>query len=88
MSKEILLRGGTLVTATDSTESDLLVRDGKIAEIDTDLSTSDRVIDVTNQLVMPGAIDTHVHLQHPIEKLGIKTAEKIKRSRRILPAMS
>ncbi len=75
MTSEILIRGGTLVTATDSGEAELLIRDGKIAEIGTNLETTGRILDASEQLVMPGGIDTHVHLSHPIDSLGIKTAD-------------
>ena len=75
MLSEILLRGGTLVTAEKSRAGDLLVRDGKIAEIGADLQTTGKVIDASDHLVMPGGIDTHVHLTHPIEALGIETAD-------------
>ena len=75
MPSEVLLRGGTLVTAADMTEGDLLIRDGKIAEIGQALQTSGQVLDARDHLVMPGGIDTHVHLAHPIERLGIQTAD-------------
>jgi len=75
MSNEILLRGGTVATASDSFEGDVLVRDGKVAEVGNGLETSGRVIDVSNQIVMPGGIDTHVHHSHPIVQLGIETAD-------------
>lgn len=75
MSSEVLLRGGRLVTASDTTEADLLVRDGKIAEIGQALQASGLVLDASGHLVMPGGIDTHVHLSHPIERLGIETAD-------------
>ncbi len=75
MPLETLIRGGNLVTATDSQPSDLLIRNGKIAAIGPGLETSGQVIDASNRLVMPGGIDSHVHLSHPIDALGIKTAD-------------
>ena len=75
MTSEILIRGGTLVTATDSCKAELLIRDGKIVEIGTNLATTGRILDASDQLVMPGGIDTHVHLSHPIDSLGSKTAD-------------
>ena len=32
-------------------------------------------MDATGHLVMPGGIDTHVHLAHPIDRMGIETAD-------------
>jgi dihydropyrimidinase len=75
MSRELLLSGGTLATATESVEADLLIRDGKIALIGRDLATDGEKRDVSGLLVMPGGIDTHVHLEHPIERLGVVTGD-------------
>jgi dihydropyrimidinase len=75
MPEELLITGGTLVTATGTQQADLLIRDGKIAEVGIGLPTVNRTIDATKMLVMPGGIDTHVHLSHPIDALGIKTAD-------------
>ncbi len=75
MPPELLIRGGTLVTAADSKQADVLVRDGKIAETGAGLQTAGRVLDASGQLVMPGGIDTHVHLSHPVDRLRITTAD-------------
>lgn len=75
MSGELLIRGGTLVTASESVEADLLLRGGKIEARGGDLQTDGEVVDATGQLVMPGGIDTHVHLAHPIDRMGIETAD-------------
>ncbi len=72
---DLLIRGGTLVSATETRVADLLVRDGCIAEVGSRLETSGRVIEAGGHLVMPGGIDTHVHLHHPIDRLGIRTAD-------------
>lgn len=72
---ELLIRGGTVVTSTHSRIADVRIRDGRIAEISEHLTTTGRVIDATGHLVMPGGIDTHTHLDHPIGRLGIKTAD-------------
>lgn len=75
MKGELLIRGGTLVTDTESTHADLLVRDGKIAMVGSKLPDVTTVIDASGKLVMPGGIDSHVHLQHPIDRLSIVTAD-------------
>ncbi len=75
MSNELLIRGGTLVSESDTRTCDLLIRDGKIANIGENLDTSGRTIDAQHKLVMPGGIDTHVHMSHPIDALGITTAD-------------
>src|SRR5213596_934524 len=66
MSHSILIKGGTIVTmdANDSVvRGDLLIRDGRIAEIDEKIgSDADERIDATGGVVLPGFIQTHIHL--------------------------
>jgi len=63
----ILVKNGHVVTASEDYIGDLLIRNGKIESIGTNLSESgvDQVIDATGKLVMPGGIDPHVHLAMP-----------------------
>ncbi|MGI9626147.1 MAG: dihydropyrimidinase [Longimicrobiales bacterium] len=77
-SPRTLIAGGTLVTAERAVPGDLLIVDGLIAESGGNLKSSQnvaRTIDATGMLVMPGGVDTHVHLAHPIDSLGITTAD-------------
>jgi dihydropyrimidinase len=61
-----LIRHGTVVTATDRYEGDVLVEDEKIAVIGSSLAMeADSVIDATGKLVLPGGIDVHTHLDMP-----------------------
>ena len=66
MSQSILIKGGTIVTmdANDSVvRGDLLIRDGRIAEIDEKIgSDADETIDATGGVVLPGFVQTHIHL--------------------------
>jgi dihydropyrimidinase len=62
-----LLRGGTLVTDTDSTLADLLIDGETIAAIGPHLAaTSAEVIDVSGRLLLPGGIDPHTHFDLPM----------------------
>ena len=72
---DLLIRGGTVVTADSMGLSDVLIGGGKIVQVGNGLETDGTVIDATGQWVMPGGIDTHTHLDHPIERLGVRTAD-------------
>jgi len=65
-AQDLLIRGGTVLTITngDLPDTDVLIRDGKIAEIGQNLEAPDgvRVIDATGRFVMPGVIDSHSHM--------------------------
>jgi 5-methylthioadenosine/S-adenosylhomocysteine deaminase len=66
MSESILIKGGTIVTmdANDSiVRGDLLIRGKRIASIGGENATAaDEVIDARGCAVLPGFIQTHVHL--------------------------
>src|SRR5437870_10205146 len=66
MSKSILIKGGHVVTMDKSdsiVRGDLLIRDGRIAGIGEDDSTNvDEVIDANGCAVLPGFVQTHLHL--------------------------
>ena len=72
---ELLIEGGTLVTAADSYRADLLIRNGKISCIGNSLQSDVKAIDAGGMLVMPGGIDAHVHLAHSVDRIGLVTAE-------------
>ena len=57
---ELLIRGGTVVTASGSFEADVAVDNGKITAIGKDLPvTADQIVDASGRLVLPGALDAH-----------------------------
>ena len=58
----MLIRGGRVVTASGERDADVLVRDGRIAEVRPGLAASEDVIDATGLLVLPGVVDPHTHL--------------------------
>jgi dihydropyrimidinase len=62
----ILIRGGTIVTATDQYVGDVLVEDERITTIGVSLDiAADRVIEASGKYVLPGGIDCHTHLDMP-----------------------
>src|SRR5438552_46687 len=61
-----LIKNGTVVTASDTTKTDVLIDGEKIAAIGSGLATgADQVIDAENRYVMPGGIDVHTHMELP-----------------------
>jgi dihydroorotase len=71
-SSSLVITGGTVVDALDSRRADVLVRDGKVVDVGTDLS-GDQVIEASGCIVSPGFVDLHVHLREP----GDEEAETI-----------
>ncbi len=67
-----VIKGGTIVTADRSYESDVLIEGGRIAAIGENLS-GDTVVDAEGAYVMPGGIDPHTHLEMPF--MGTTAAE-------------
>lgn len=67
MRFDTLIRGGTIVTATDTYVSDVGIVGGKISVIGLNLPAegAGKVIDARGMLVMPGGIDVHTHLDMP-----------------------
>ena len=64
---DLLIKNGTIITASDTYQADLAVKDGRVAIIGQGLDfTADQVIDAAGKYVLPGAIDAHVHLETPV----------------------
>ena len=66
--RPVVMRGGTVVTMDGArrvlAETDVLVVDGRIAEIGPSLAVPDGTVEVdaSGGIVMPGMIDTHRHM--------------------------
>jgi dihydropyrimidinase len=62
---DLLVVGGTVVTANSSRRADVAVRSGAITAVDGDLSVlhanAGEIVDATGMLVLPGCIDVHTH---------------------------
>jgi dihydropyrimidinase len=62
-SFDIVIRNGTVVTATDTTQADVAVQGGSIAAIGRELGSGKREIDASGKYVMPGGVDAHAHIE-------------------------
>ena len=63
---KILIKNTRIVDANKDFKSDLLVEDGKISKIDTNIDSIDaKIINGENYTLMPSFIDVHTHLRDP-----------------------
>ncbi|HET9991484.1 MAG TPA: amidohydrolase family protein, partial [Kofleriaceae bacterium] len=66
-----LIKGGTVVTASDTFAADVWIDSGKIVALahhgysGADFGKPDQTVDATGQYVIPGGIDCHTHMEMP-----------------------
>jgi dihydropyrimidinase len=67
---DLVVQGGTVVTAERSFQADVAVTDGRISAIGPALSSEEgaEVVDASGQLVLPGCIDVHTHTRLPTDE--------------------
>jgi dihydropyrimidinase len=65
MTFDTIIRGGTVATASDTFSCDIGIKDGRITALGADLGTAKEIVDATGKLVLPGGIDSHVHISQP-----------------------
>jgi dihydropyrimidinase len=61
MDVDLVIRGGEIVTAGSRFQADIGIRGEQVVQIGGEL-TGERDIDARGKLILPGAIDAHVHL--------------------------
>lgn len=63
---DLVIRGGTLVTAERVFRADVALEDGKIVAVETEvLEAAKENLDATGFHLFPGLVDTHVHFNEP-----------------------
>lgn len=65
---ELLIKGGKVIDPANKINdvADVLIVDGKISAVDTNIKTSaEKIFYATNKIVTPGLIDMHVHFREP-----------------------
>jgi dihydropyrimidinase len=60
---DLVIRNGTVVTATDISRCDVAIKNGRIVALADALEHSGRSIDASGKLVLPGGIDSHCHIE-------------------------
>lgn len=71
---DLVIRNGSVVTASDLFKADIGVRDGVIDTIGRALREGRRDIDATGCFVLPGGVDTHCHIEQ-MTAAGVKNAD-------------
>ena len=63
----MLIKGGRVIDPANNINgvADVLIVDGKISAVGTNIETAEKIIDATNKIVTPGLIDMHVHFREP-----------------------
>src|SRR6056297_4173203 len=64
MLYDLVISNGTVATASDVFNADIGVHEGKIAQIGGPMEGK-QVIDASGRYVLPGGIDSHVHISQP-----------------------
>jgi dihydroorotase (multifunctional complex type) len=62
---DLIIAGGTVVSPTGRVRADVAIDRGIVRAVGHADLTASRVVDASGLLVMPGGVDTHVHLMDP-----------------------
>jgi len=63
----LLIKNGTLITASESFQADILVEGEKVSQLGLDLKApSAQVIDASGKYITPGGVDPHAHFDLPM----------------------
>ncbi len=74
MSYDLIIQGGTILTASETYEADIAVEKGRIAAIGKGLpANGSKIVSAKGKVIFPGGIDVHTHLDMPFG--GTTTAD-------------
>jgi len=65
MAFDLIIRGGTVATASDTFQCDIGITGERIAALGENLGSAAELVDARGKLVLPGGIDSHVHIAQP-----------------------
>ena len=80
MDFDLILRGGTVVTAEGTRRADLGIRGGRVAAVG-DLPEGAPGVDARGLLVMPGGVDVHAHVEQ-MSGAGLMNADTFETAHR------
>lgn len=62
-----IIKSGTLITASETFQADILIQNEKISQIGVDLQFPQaKVVDASGMVVLPGGVDPHTHFDLPM----------------------
>ncbi|QOF81117.1 dihydropyrimidinase [Variovorax sp. 38R] len=64
---DLVVRNARVATASDTFDSDIGIRDGRIVQLGLGLPPGRQEIDAAGRYVTPGGVDAHCHLDQPME---------------------
>jgi dihydropyrimidinase len=73
MPFDLVIRGGRVVTASETLDCDVGIAEGRVAELGNGLKGA-RSIDARGRLVLPGGVDSHCHVEQ-LSSFGIMCAD-------------
>ena len=66
----LAIKNGTIIRATETINTDILVEDGIIVSLEKDnyssLDHEVEIIDASGKMIMPGGVDVHTHFDLPM----------------------
>ncbi len=74
MEFDLAIRGGTVVTASQSFVGDIGIKDGRVAALGPALGPAARDIEARGRLVLPGGVDSHCHIEQE-SSMGVMCAD-------------
>jgi dihydropyrimidinase len=74
MGHDLVVRGGTVVTASETLRCDVGVDGGRITALGEGLPSGRREVDARGRYVLPGGIDSHVHIEQ-VSSAGVMCAD-------------
>jgi len=65
MSYDLIVKNGTVVSASDTFIADIAVANGKVVSVGKVEVAAKKVVDAKGKVVVPGGIDVHTHFDMP-----------------------